>query len=278
MLVSAPTTSTAWIPARCSTSTLRWAPVSRWRDTRCRSPRPGPFGVIAADEDDTIACSREARRAPSVPDDPERWIRLDGELRFHHRGTAHVRCDDRCRRGRSVETRRGGDIIPALVDAGAADVYDFSGNDVPGQSDRERRGYWRECRDTRRVLRGPHGSRSRSTRCSSSTTTTGRSSRSGSIRIRPGRSSSSIGRVGGGRSRFDRASGIVVSGGMARRSVLAHASRPFVCGGHGLGLMRGVDVGRNAVVRRAHHRQERQIPAGVRVGVDLVAVTGNDSP
>jgi glucose-1-phosphate adenylyltransferase len=37
----------------------------------------------------------------------------------------------------------GGDIIPMLVDAGAAAVYDFDDNEVPGATERDR-GYWRD--------------------------------------------------------------------------------------------------------------------------------------
>ncbi|MGH2767812.1 MAG: sugar phosphate nucleotidyltransferase, partial [Actinomycetota bacterium] len=37
----------------------------------------------------------------------------------------------------------GGNIIPALVTAGEACVYDFSTNEVPGSTDRDR-GYWRD--------------------------------------------------------------------------------------------------------------------------------------
>jgi glucose-1-phosphate adenylyltransferase len=37
----------------------------------------------------------------------------------------------------------GGDIIPRLVEAGQAQVYDFADNRVPGSTDRDR-GYWRD--------------------------------------------------------------------------------------------------------------------------------------
>jgi glucose-1-phosphate adenylyltransferase len=37
----------------------------------------------------------------------------------------------------------GGDIIPALVKAGDAHVYDFNANEVPGATDRDR-AYWRD--------------------------------------------------------------------------------------------------------------------------------------
>ncbi len=37
----------------------------------------------------------------------------------------------------------GGDLVPAMVAAGEASVYDFSANQVPGATDRDR-GYWRD--------------------------------------------------------------------------------------------------------------------------------------
>jgi glucose-1-phosphate adenylyltransferase len=37
----------------------------------------------------------------------------------------------------------GGDLVPALVAEGQAHVYDFTGNEVPGATDRDR-GYWRD--------------------------------------------------------------------------------------------------------------------------------------
>ena len=37
----------------------------------------------------------------------------------------------------------GGDIVPAFVRPGAAGVYDFKDNVVPGSTDRDR-GYWRD--------------------------------------------------------------------------------------------------------------------------------------
>ena len=37
----------------------------------------------------------------------------------------------------------GGNIVPMLVEAGAAHVYDFARNEVPGATDRDR-GYWRD--------------------------------------------------------------------------------------------------------------------------------------
>jgi glucose-1-phosphate adenylyltransferase len=43
----------------------------------------------------------------------------------------------------SIATDIGGDVIPALTTAGVAHMYDFSTNEIPGQSDHER-GYWRD--------------------------------------------------------------------------------------------------------------------------------------
>ena len=45
----------------------------------------------------------------------------------------------------------GGDLIPALVAAGAAHVYDFSYNHVPGATDRDK-GYWRRRGNPRQPL------------------------------------------------------------------------------------------------------------------------------
>jgi glucose-1-phosphate adenylyltransferase len=43
----------------------------------------------------------------------------------------------------NTNTDIGGDVIPALTNAGLAHVYDFSTNVVPGQAEHER-GYWRD--------------------------------------------------------------------------------------------------------------------------------------
>ena len=40
-------------------------------------------------------------------------------------------------------TTWAGNIIPAFVQRGTANVYDFSRNEVPGATDRDR-GYWRD--------------------------------------------------------------------------------------------------------------------------------------
>ena len=50
----------------------------------------------------------------------------------------------------------GGDIIPMLVRDGAAHVYDFLQNKVPGADARDQ-GYWREVGHDRLLLRGAHG-------------------------------------------------------------------------------------------------------------------------
>ena len=50
----------------------------------------------------------------------------------------------------------GGDLIPLLVGAGSAHVYDFTGNEVPGVTDVDR-GYWRDVGTLDAFLRGQHG-------------------------------------------------------------------------------------------------------------------------
>ena len=62
---SAPTTSTAWIRARCSSSTSRSAPASRWPASASRSRAPREFGVIETDGDSrTIRAFREKPKDP----------------------------------------------------------------------------------------------------------------------------------------------------------------------------------------------------------------------
>ena len=69
-------------------------------------------------------------------------LRLDGQLRLHAPRRSWRRCA-RTPRRRASKHDMGGNIVPMLVERGAAHVYDFSRNTVPGESERDR-GYWRD--------------------------------------------------------------------------------------------------------------------------------------
>jgi glucose-1-phosphate adenylyltransferase len=99
------------------------------------------FGIIESDESGRIIRFHEkAADPPPMPGDPTRCLASMGNYVFERKALVDIVTpggdDDR-------PTDIGGDVIPALTEAGGARVYDFSTNDVPGQEDAER-GYWRD--------------------------------------------------------------------------------------------------------------------------------------
>ncbi len=100
------------------------------------------FGVIEADAKGQILGFHEKPKNPSsLPDDPSMAYVSMGNYVFSRKllveavGVDATKPDSR--------NDIGGDLIPALVARQEGFVYDFSQNQVPGQSDRER-GYWRD--------------------------------------------------------------------------------------------------------------------------------------
>ncbi len=160
----------------------------------------------------------------------------------------------------------GGSIIPMLVAQGAAEVYDFATNVVPGSTDRDR-GYWRDVGTLDAYFQASMDL----------------------IAVDPvfnlynmewpiltwneplppakfvfddqDRRGFAIDSMVG--------AGVIVSGGLVRRSILSpgvfvHSYAEV----EGSVLMHGVDVGRHAVVRGAILDKNVRIPDGARVGVD----------
>ncbi len=101
------------------------------------------FGVIeTAPDGRTIAAFREKpRQATGLPDSPGEVYASMGNYVFEAETLIEAVTVDAQARESSHDM--GGDIIPMLVDAGSAQVYDFSANVVPGATDRDR-GYWRD--------------------------------------------------------------------------------------------------------------------------------------
>jgi len=99
------------------------------------------FGVIEVDETGRILHFHEkVADPPPMPGDPTRCLASMGNYVFETRTLIDVVTpggEDQRR------TDIGGDVLPALTEAGVARVYDFSTNDIPGQDERER-GYWRD--------------------------------------------------------------------------------------------------------------------------------------
>jgi glucose-1-phosphate adenylyltransferase len=164
----------------------------------------------------------------------------------------------------------GGSIVPALVARGQAQVYDFSLNEVPGASDKDR-GYWRDV-GTLDAFYDAHMDL---------------------ISVEPEFNlynqewpiltwpdplppakfvfDDDDGRRGQALDSMVCA-GVVISGGTVRRSVLSPGAHI-----HSYAevadsvLMQGVDVGQRAVVRRAIVDKNVRIAPGAQIGVDPVA-------
>ena len=166
----------------------------------------------------------------------------------------------------------GGDIVPAFVGKGAAGVYDFKDNMVPGSTDRDR-GYWRDV-GTMASYYAAHmdvvsplpifnlynfdwpiyTSYGPQPPVKVGQGEDGQPSRTDETLLSPG---------------------VVVTGGTVNRSVLSPAVR--VDSGAIVSdsvLMNGVHVGAGAVVRNAIIDKSVDIPAGTRIGVDQEARTG----
>jgi glucose-1-phosphate adenylyltransferase len=100
------------------------------------------FGVIETGTGSVIEAFREKPTdARPIPDDPEHAFVSMGNYVF----TTKVLLDQLAADAEDENSRHdiGGNLIPQMVDTGLAHVYDFSANEVPGVTDRER-GYWRD--------------------------------------------------------------------------------------------------------------------------------------
>ena len=99
------------------------------------------FGVIEADgEGRIIRFHEKPEDPPPMPGDPTRCLASMGNYVFETRTLVDVVTPGG---GDQRRTDIGGDVLPALTEAGVARVYDFSTNAIPGQDERER-GYWRD--------------------------------------------------------------------------------------------------------------------------------------
>src|SRR5882757_5029466 len=78
---------------------------------------------------------------PHVPDDPDVTFASMGNYVFTTEALLDALRTDAA--DPDSDHDMGGNIIPMLVDAGAAHVYDFDDNVVPGATERDR-GYWRD--------------------------------------------------------------------------------------------------------------------------------------
>ena len=223
------------------------------------------FGVLEPGANGRIARFREKPAdAEGLKDDPEHVFASMGNYVFSTRMLVEaVRADAE---NKDSVHDMGGNIITMLVEAGMAAVYDFAQNKVPGANERDR-GYWRDV----------------------GTLDSYWEANMDLISVHPifnlynhewpihhGFSS-----LPPAKFVFDDeerrgvaldsiiSAGVIVSGGTVRRSVLSPGvsvhSRALV---EDSVLLDGVDVGRDAIVRRAIVDKNVVIPQGARIGVD----------
>jgi glucose-1-phosphate adenylyltransferase len=101
------------------------------------------FGVVEAGPDGhTISAFREKPTdAVGLADAPDQVFASMGNYLFSTEALIEAVSDDA--QADASKHDMGGNIVPMLVENGAAHVYDFSRNVVPGESERDH-GYWRD--------------------------------------------------------------------------------------------------------------------------------------
>lgn len=100
------------------------------------------FGCIQSDDDGNITEFLEKPAdPPGTPDDPDMTYASMGNYIFTTEALIQALKDDE--NNENSDHDMGGDIIPYFVSRNDAHVYDFSGNIVPGATERDK-GYWRD--------------------------------------------------------------------------------------------------------------------------------------
>ncbi|MFE7629471.1 glucose-1-phosphate adenylyltransferase [Kocuria sp. NPDC057446] len=102
------------------------------------------FGVIETDPDDVTRITRFVEKPQStapLPDDPNAFFASMGNYVFDTDALVEALRADEAKEDTSHDM--GGDIMPWFADRGEAAVYDFTNNDVPGSTERDRQ-YWRD--------------------------------------------------------------------------------------------------------------------------------------
>jgi glucose-1-phosphate adenylyltransferase len=228
------------------------------------------FGVIetAADGQTITAFREKPSDAVGLADAPDKVFASMGNYVFS--ADALIDIVTRDAEDTSSKHDMGGSIVPALVESGAAHVYDFSRNEVPGASEVER-GYWRDV-GTLDAFYDAHMD------LISVEPEFNLYNREWPILTWPdplppakfvfdeddGRRGTALDSMV--------CAGVVISGATVRRSVLSPGAHL-----HSYAevedsvLMQGVDVGQRAVVRRAIVDKNVRIAPGAEIGVDPVA-------
>lgn len=226
------------------------------------------FGIIDADADGKIKQFLEKPAdPPAMPGRPDMAHASMGNYVF----TADMLREAVLYDAEDEESRHdlGGNVMPYMTERGLAHVYDFAGNDVPGQDEQER-GYWRDV-----------GTLDAYFEASMDLIATSPVFNlyneewpiftwhfpyppAKFVHDEDGRRGEAINSIV--------SNGAIVSGATVRRSILSPDVRlhSYTVVEDSV-LMDGVNVGRGSVIRRAIIDKDVMIPAGSRIGVDLEA-------
>ena len=224
------------------------------------------FGVIetGADGRKISAFREKPSDAKPLPDAPDQVFASMGNYVFKADALVEALTADAADEASKHDI--GGDIIPMLVDLAEADVYDFAANEVPGATDRDR-SYWRDV-GTLDAYYDAHMD------LTSIEPIFNLYNQRWPIHTWPDP-------LPPAKFVFDDeghrghavdsmiSAGVVVSGAVARRSILSPGAHL-----HSYAevedsiLMQGTDVGRNAVVRRAILDKNVSVAPGAQIGVD----------
>ena len=222
------------------------------------------LGVVEADGDTIRAFREKPRDAAGLPDAPDQVFASMGNYVFTASALMSMLSEDA--EDPTSGHDMGGDLVPRFVDRGEAAVYDFTANEVPGATDRDR-GYWRDVGtidayyEAHQDLISVHPV--------FNLYNSEWPIYSAYVPKPPAKFVFDEDKRRGTALDSMVGPGVVVSGGTVRRSVLAPDVR--VHSGalvEDSVLMDGVEVGKGAVVRRAILDKQVIVPPGATIGVD----------
>jgi glucose-1-phosphate adenylyltransferase len=225
------------------------------------------FGVIetAADGRTITAFHEKPSNAVGLPDAPDRVYASMGNYVFSAETLVDVVTLDAEARESSHDM--GGNIIPMLVGSGSAQVYDFSRNEVPGATERDR-GYWRDVGtldafyDAHMDLISVHPVFNLYNMEWPILTHHDPLPPAKFVFAEDGRTGHALDSMV--------CEGVIISGASVRQSVLSPSVRVHdYAEVEGSVLFSGVEVGRGAVVRNAIIDKDVVIEAGAEIGVDV---------
>ncbi|MFL5860132.1 MAG: glucose-1-phosphate adenylyltransferase [Solirubrobacteraceae bacterium] len=227
------------------------------------------FGIIetAADGRTITAFREKPKDAVGLPDAPHQVYASMGNYVFSTKTLVEAVTLDAETRDSSHDM--GGNIIPMLVESRSAHVYDFSTNEVPGATDRDR-GYWRDVGtldafyDAHMDLISVHPVFNLYNMEWPILTLPEPLPPAKFVFADEGRTGHALDSMV--------CSGVIISGATVTKSVLSPSVHLHSCATiDGSVLFSGVEVGRNAVVRNAILDKDVSVEPGAEIGVDLEA-------